>query len=113
MPKLRIKIKCPETIIGRNVNCPKCKSGFIASISNDPLILRQVELENKPSLNNFNDPEMTKKKAKSLDKNFVLNVAKSSNLKPKFALNVVFVSYLIMRAYQLISEDQRLAEKVE
>ena len=60
-PSCESKIKCPESIIGRNVSCPKCKSLFLASISNDPLIPLQVELENNPPPNNFNDSETIKK----------------------------------------------------
>lgn len=69
-PSCESKIKCPEAIIGRNVNCPKCKNPFLASISNDLLIPRQVELENNPSPNNFNDSEATKKKSKNIDEKF-------------------------------------------
>lgn len=69
-PSCESKIKCPEAIIGRNVNCPKCKNPFLASISNDLLIPRQVELETIPSPNNFNDSETTKKKSKNIDEKF-------------------------------------------
>ena len=47
-PNCESKIKCPETIIGRNVNCPKCKNPFLASLQYEPSISHQLEIETKP-----------------------------------------------------------------
>ena len=80
-PSCESKIKCPETIIGRNVSCPKCKSLFLASISNDPLIPLQVELENNPPPNNFNDSETILKKSKNLDEKFCTECGEIIKLK--------------------------------
>lgn len=72
-PNCESKIKCPETIIGRNVNCPKCKNPFLASLQYEPSISHELEIENEPPSNN--------KKTKNVDEKFCTECGEIIKLK--------------------------------